>query len=103
MNRVDAAKLLPIIQAFGEGKTIQFKSPTYDRWDDVTPNTNCAFIYPPHRYRIKPEPEVVYVNKLKKEYENKGFAHATKERAILLASGIEHQYEYIAKKFVEAE
>ena len=101
MNKDNAPLYLLFVQALAEGKTIQFNygSVQLPRWLDVS---DVVFNHLAERYRTKPEPEVVYVNKLKKEYENKGFAHATKERAILLASGIEHQYEYIAKKFVEA-
>lgn len=51
MNRSETKKLLPIMQAYAEGKTIQSKALT-GNWKDVTnPDwdmTRC--------YRIKPEP-----------------------------------------------
>lgn len=53
MNRQQAKELLPIIQAFAEGKTIEFKN-AFGNW------TNCnevLFNYPPKDYRIKPEPK----------------------------------------------
>ena len=53
MNKQQAKELLPIIQAFAEGKTIEFKN-AFGNW------TNCnevLFNYPPKDYRIKPEPK----------------------------------------------
>lgn len=50
MTRQEARDLLPIIQAFAEGKIIEFKS-AFGKW------TNCndaLFNYPPKNYRIKP-------------------------------------------------
>lgn len=54
MTREEAKELLPIIQAFAEGKMIEI----YDNreWQDLTiesPNFNCK----PSCYRIKPEPK----------------------------------------------
>lgn len=58
MNRQQAKELLPIIQAFAEGKTIQYyyTKPT-PHWEDVLPNQIVDFINHPSKYRIKPEPE----------------------------------------------
>lgn len=53
MNRQQAKDLLPIIQAFAEGKTIEFKN-TFGDW------INCdevMFNWPTKDYRIKPEPK----------------------------------------------
>nr|DAG91717.1 MAG TPA: hypothetical protein [Crassvirales sp.] len=53
MNRQQAKELLPIMQAFAEGKTIQFKN-AFGNW------INCdgvLFNYPPKDYRIKSEPK----------------------------------------------
>lgn len=51
MNREEAKKLLPIIQAYVEGKKIQSKTLT-ENWVDVTnPDWDMA-----RCYRIKPEP-----------------------------------------------
>lgn len=61
MNREEAKKLLPVIQAFAEGKTIQVKSKTdgkalTENWVDVTnPDWDKA-----RCYRIKPESESEY-------------------------------------------
>lgn len=52
MNRQEAKELLPIIQAFAEGKTIEFKS-AFGNWTDCN---EVLFNYPPKDYRIKPEP-----------------------------------------------
>lgn len=54
MNRERAKELLPVIQAFAEGKTIQWrKKNTYDAW------RNCGddeVFSGPYDFRIKPEP-----------------------------------------------
>ena len=53
MTREEAKELLPIIQAFADGKTIEI----YDKeWKTIffkDPHFDCA----PSRYRIKPEPK----------------------------------------------
>lgn len=53
MNRQEAKQILPIIRAFADGKTIEFKN-TFGNW------INCGeimFNWPPKDYRIKPEPK----------------------------------------------
>lgn len=50
MNREKAKVLLPFIQAFSEGKTIQFIS--NGEWVDIA---SPSFMLNPERYRIKPE------------------------------------------------
>lgn len=57
MNREQAKELLPIIQAFAEGKTIQVKGPD-NRWYDYK-NKTCKlnFNSDPQSYCIKPEPK----------------------------------------------
>lgn len=57
MNREQAKELLPIIQAFADGKTIQVKASDglwYGREGE-----NCEFNFnaDPQMYRIKPEPK----------------------------------------------
>ena len=51
MTREEAKELLPIIQAYAEGKTIQFLDG--GKWLDLC---ESDFYEPPERYRIKPEP-----------------------------------------------
>ena len=54
MTREEAIELLPIIQAFAEGKTIQFRTNNRS-WVDLLDNDleiNALF-----EYRIKPEPK----------------------------------------------
>ena len=46
-------KILPVMQAFVEGKTIQRYDDKKDDWYDVSSNANIDFCYD---YRIKPEP-----------------------------------------------
>ena len=55
MTREEAKELLPIIQAFAEGKTIQSKqiNASDKEWSDIEV---CNFLRE-HSYRIKPEPK----------------------------------------------
>ena len=54
MTREEAKELLPIIQAFAEGKVIQCKSSITNEWRDFN---EPAFNGLPDNYRIKPEPK----------------------------------------------
>ena len=56
MTREEAKELLPIIQAWTEGKKIQFKSRS-GKWTDVEENEGLSFVYSLSDYRIKPEPK----------------------------------------------
>ena len=51
MTREQVKKLLPIIKAFSEGKTIEQKSA--ESWVEV--DEDCNFYFPANTYRIKPE------------------------------------------------
>ncbi len=53
MNREQAKELLPIIQAFAEGRTIEFKD-SYGKW---VKSDLLAFDLSPKNYRIKREPK----------------------------------------------
>ena len=60
MNRENAKVLLPIIQAFSEGKQIQWLKPDSDEWIDVVGGDNVDFEDLTEfnvAYRIKPEPK----------------------------------------------
>ena len=52
MTREEAKDLLPIIQAWAEGKNIQFLSD--GEWHDIN---QADFTCYPDKYRIKPEPK----------------------------------------------
>ena len=52
MNRNQAKEILPIIQAFIDGKQIQH---LYNKWEDIE-NLTSDLIINPELYRIKPEP-----------------------------------------------
>lgn len=58
MNRQQAKDLLPIIQAFADGKTIQYYSthPT-PHWEDILSNERVDFSKNSSKYRIKSEPK----------------------------------------------
>ena len=47
-------KILPVMQDFVGGKTIQRYDDKKDDWYDISPNANIDFCYD---YRIKPEPK----------------------------------------------
>ena len=51
MTREEAKKILPIIRAYAEGKTIQYQE--RGKWYDIT---GSCFSLPVNTYRIKPEP-----------------------------------------------
>lgn len=56
MTREQAKELLPIIQAFAEGKIVQFKNAD-DRWYDFNGKKDeIHFNVDPQNYRVKPEP-----------------------------------------------
>ena len=60
MTREDAKKLLPFIQAFSEGKKIQWLKPDSDEWIDIVGGDNVDFEDLTEfnvAYRIKPEPK----------------------------------------------
>ena len=53
MDRQQAKELLPIIQAFAEGKTIEARTNSISKWiETTTPKFDLL-----HEYRIKPEPK----------------------------------------------
>lgn len=56
MTREHVKELLPIIQAYADGKTIQYKN-RLDKWEDVTQAETLGFEEDPSKYRIKPEPK----------------------------------------------
>ena len=54
MTREEVKELLPIIQAFAEGKTIQFKTKDRPWFDLLDNNLEMREVF---KYRIKPEPK----------------------------------------------
>lgn len=57
MNREQAKKLLPIIQAFAEGKTIEIRSNSKYNPGEWIETATPTFDIKSHEYRIKPEPK----------------------------------------------
>ena len=57
MKKQQAKELLPIIQAFAEGKTIQYHTNLNPHWIDISPDGAVNFSDYPSNYRIKPEPK----------------------------------------------
>lgn len=56
MNREQAKELLPIIQAFAEGKTIEIRSNSKYNPGEWIETATPTFDIKSHEYRIKPEP-----------------------------------------------
>jgi hypothetical protein len=54
MTREHAKKMLPIISAFAEGKTVQHRTGEHCPWSD---HDTPSFSAPPENYRIAPEPK----------------------------------------------
>jgi hypothetical protein len=103
MNRSRAKELLPIIQAFAEGKEIQWQfddEPNKHTWRKVKDEDGVAECRPDIVFRIKPEPEVIYVNKL--EHDVEVFKYSSKQEAEMAACET-WGYEYVAKKFIEVQ
>lgn len=55
MNREEVKELLPIMQAFAEGKIVQFKKKDDNEWTDFL--KGGIILSPCYDYRIKPEPK----------------------------------------------
>lgn len=54
MNRKEAKELIPIIQAFAEGRTVEFKDRRFkDEWDEMSEFPDSSFKY--FEFRIKPK------------------------------------------------
>lgn len=56
-------KILPVIQAFSEGKVVQFRYKNSPLWGTSNPDTRLAFDNPDCEWRIKPEPRRLWLNK----------------------------------------
>ena len=56
MTREEIKELLPIMQAWAEGKDIQIRNITDDGWDDIN-DDRMSFCAKAEAYRIKPEPK----------------------------------------------
>jgi len=67
MNRERCKELLPIIQAFAEGKAIQFRLEGLNgdnSWNDLPEDERMTVTFPAedYEYRIKPEPMEIWVH-----------------------------------------
>ena len=87
MVREQASEFLPIIKAFAEGKTIQYR--TEDGWKDID---NPKFNDFPSEYRIKPESTS---NSLKSKSEEEFFSSVINHPAFELVNYITEEYAYI--------
>lgn len=107
MNREKAKELLPIIQAYAEGKTIQYIGVGFENWHDVDNELEIDSMR--YKYRIKPESKYNEIFKLKKmlekslvPFEWKKFDKPSKQGFQILypndknrvCSVIEHSFSY---------
>lgn len=107
MNRERAKELLPIIQAYAEGKTIQCIGVGFENWHDVDNELEIDSMR--YKYRIKPESKYNEIFKLKKmleksfvPFEWKEFDKPSKQGFQILypndknrvCSVIEHSFSY---------
>lgn len=107
MNREKAKELLPIIQAYAEGKTIQYIGVGFENWYDVDNELEIDSMR--YKYRIKPESKYNEIFKLKKmlekslvPFEWKEFDKPSKQGFQILypndknrvCSVIEHSFSY---------
>ena len=107
MNREKAKELLPIIQAYAEGKTIQYIGVGFENWHDVDNELEIDSMR--YKYRIKPESKYNEIFKLKKmlekslvPFEWKEFDKPSKQGFQILypndknrvCSVIEHSFSY---------
>ena len=67
MNRQHWKEMLPVIEAFANGATVEKFRSTYNRWECLLSPT---FDGPSSLYRIAPKPRTVFVN----EYPNGEFS-----------------------------
>jgi len=74
MNKENAHKYLPLVQALADGKTIQHKW-LDNHWIDIDDHKIIYFHEPSHYYRIKPEPRTfkIYVNKYTNQIHNQNY------------------------------
>ena len=87
MIREQASEFLPIIKAFAEGKTIQYR--IENGWKDID---NPKFNDFPSKYRIKPESTS---NSLKSKSEEEFFSSVINHPAFELVNHITEEYAYI--------
>jgi len=106
MNRERAKELLPVIQAYAEGKTVQAKYKNReDDWDDQS--SPSFYSEGSLEYRIKPEPEVIYVNRFGRNYfafdtkESCDFDHVIAERLLREIENYDVSETFKTKKFIE--
>ncbi len=98
MNRDTAIENREVYNAFCDGKTIQsLDKEGLGLWfDDSSPNFSCFY-----DWRVKPEPEVIYINK--RLDSDILFVHRIEDIALAAARLNGETYEYTAKKFIEVQ
>lgn len=108
MNREQAKKLLPIIQAFAEGKTIQVREDI----DWCYLGNEADFNLSPQRYRIKPEPKYRSFNDAEEcwqemlKHEPFGWIRNKKTKVLQRVApknGVIDQYACVFKRWVFAD
>jgi hypothetical protein len=75
-NKEEIKRRIEIMQAWVDGKEVQFE--TASGWKDAGPDFWMEFNFYNIKYRIKPEPRVIFVN----EYEDYDISHRDKDTAL---------------------
>jgi hypothetical protein len=89
---------LAVMQAFVDGKKLQVRTKKPENsWRELS---NPTWQWDVIEYRIKPEPEVVYISKSKY---GSFYAHTDYESAVGGAGMSATSYQYVGKKFVAVE
>lgn len=89
MNKDNAHLYLPFVQALAEGKTIQIFF--NNEWNDMDV---VSFSADPHKYRIKPEPRVLYVNEYTSGY-HLGYSNKSQADRDAVAGYLRKAVKYI--------
>lgn len=101
MTREETKAIMPIIQAYAEGKVIQYSPNMGNTWYDVAEDVNHDFNINIYEYRIKPEPTYRPYHNLKecfrdmKNHEPFGYIRQKQKGDLELVVGTlydEHEY-----------
>jgi len=103
MNQERLNYIIPILQAMADGKTILGRSGEGYAFIDIDEDKffMSSDIVTFWELKIKPETEVIYVNKIKDCLEIYPFRTRSGAERDYEINGSHHRYEYIAKPFTD--
>ena len=62
MNKEQTKECIRIMQAFVDGKAVQYRYSDAAEWFDANGLSELSWNWIAYDYRIKPEPKIIYVN-----------------------------------------